>query len=97
VYNIDKNMVLLIEDSPSFAAILKQLINKAHGFVVDVASSLGEAECLLENNAAVYFIAIVDYHLPDAPNGEAIARAVAHKIPPIVFTGSADISLKEEL
>ncbi len=89
--------VLIIEDSKSFAAILKQLIEEAHGFQCDIVESLAETQERLANAADEYFVATVDYHLPDAPHGEAIDVVVAHKIPALVFTGSANESLQEDL
>ncbi len=91
-----EDRVLLVEDSRSFAAILKGLIFEAHGFAVDLAEDLASTQRILECDNEKYFAAIVDYHLPDAPNGEAIDVVVSHKIPALVFTGSGK-ALEEDI
>lgn len=91
-----EDRVLLIEDSKSFAAILKGMIFEAHGFEVDVAEDLATTNAILASSANEYFVAIVDYHLPDAADGEAIDAVVAYEIPAIVFTGSGK-ALEEDL
>lgn len=92
-----KTKVLIIEDTRSFAMILKQLIQNAHGYECDIAESLEETKSLLQSGANEYFVAVVDFHLPDAPSGEAIDAVVACGIPSLVFTGTSDESLKEGL
>lgn len=91
-----EDRVLLIEDSKSFAAILKGLVFEAHGFAVDLAEDLASTVDILNTDRGKYFAAIVDYHLPDAPDGEAIDVVVEHKIPAIVFTGSGK-ALEEDI
>ena len=92
-----RNRVLVVEDSFSYSSIVKELIQKQHGFDVDVAASLAETRTLLENNPDAYFVATVDLNLPDAPNGEAVDYVTGYKIPTVVFTSSTDQSLREDL
>lgn len=89
--------ILLIEDSKSFAAILVEIIGKNHGFETDVAEDLAAAKNLVEQNHRDYFAAIVDYHLPDAPEGEAIDLTVNANIPSVVFTGKSGAAIEEDL
>lgn len=89
--------VLLVEDSVAFSAVVQNSIEQAHGYKVDVATSLAETEVLLEKSGTEYFAAIVDYHLPDAPDGEALESVKKYDIPAVVFTGSKDTGLKEDL
>jgi len=89
--------VLIVEDSKSFSAILKNLITQAHGYECDVVETLADTQKLLETKASDYFVATVDYHLPDGPNGEAIDVVVDNGIPAVVFTGKSNDSLKEDL
>ncbi len=95
--NDTQDKVLLVEDSKSFAAIIKQLVQDTHGFDIDIAESLADLTKMLKNNPEQYFASIVDFHLPDAPDGEAIDVVVAAKIPTIVFTGKKGKSIEEDL
>lgn len=92
-----RKKILLVEDSVSFAALLEDSIAQAHGFPTDTTKSLAETTALLQANAQDYFVAIVDYHLPDAPDGEAIDVVKEFNIPVVVFTASNDRGLKEDL
>lgn len=89
--------VLIVEDSKSFSSILKSLIVQAHGFECDIAESMACTKEILKDKSQEYFVAIVDYHLPDAPNGEAIDQVINYNIPSIIFTGSSDNSLSQTL
>jgi len=93
----NRDRVLVVEDSKSFSTVLKQLIENTHGFEVDIAASFAETQTLLDSHHDRYFAATVDYHLPDAPDGEAIANVVDAGIPAIVFTGSNQDSVKASL
>ncbi len=95
--NQEQEKVLLIEDSKSFAAILSDLVFNTHGFEVVTAESLEESKQIVNASSKEFFAAIVDFHLPDAPNGEAIDVVVAAKIPAIVFTGKKGKSMEEDL
>lgn len=92
-----RNRVLVVEDSLSFSSIVKEVIQQHHGFDVDVAADFLETRQLLEEHADDYFVATVDLNLPDAPNGEAVDFVIKHQIPTVVFTGSTDQSLQEDL
>lgn len=92
-----QDSVLIIEDTRSFALLLKQLIVDALQLDCDSAYTMKEAEELLEKNKGRYFAAIVDLNLPDAPRGEATDLVVSHNIPAVVFTSTNDQSLKDDL
>ena len=89
--------VLIIEDSNSFALILKQMIEETHAIKTDIASTLNSAIKTLDAYPDEYFAAIVDLTLPDAPNGEAVDMVISSGIPAIVFTGTSDHSIQEDL
>ena len=91
------NRVLLVEDSRAFASLLKNAIQHSYHYEVDVARSLEETQQLLLDNRDKYFVATVDFNLPDAPNGEAIDVVIHHHIPTIVFTSSEDTKLEKGL
>ncbi|MFY8352553.1 diguanylate cyclase domain-containing protein [Pseudoalteromonas sp. SSM20] len=79
--------LLLIEDNPSISKIQRHVALRI-GYQVDVADCLASAIDLIEVND--YFCAVVDYVLPDAPNGEAIPLTIGASIPTIVMTGKLD-------
>lgn len=86
--------VLVVEDSQTFAVMLRDTIYNELGFQVDVATTLAETKLRLAQSAHLYFAAVVDLHLPDAPNGEAVAPVVDSGISCLVFTGSEGIDPK---
>lgn len=85
------NRVLIVEDSKTFATMLQTSVEQEYGFDVDVANTLGEAREKVKACAKLYFMAIVDLHLPDAPHGEAAFFVVDAGIPTLVFTGSDEM------
>lgn len=89
--------VLLVEDSKSFATVMIGLIEDDRGFAVVHAQSLAELRKILEQQSDDFFVAIVDYHLPDAPDGEAINLTVEKELPTLVFTGKKDRGIEEDL
>ncbi|GMM86493.1 diguanylate cyclase [Pseudoalteromonas sp. MTN2-4] len=84
--------ILIIEDTPTIARVQKH-IAVSSGYEADIAESLAQTKELLENNS--YFCAVVDFILPDAPNGEAIHYTVNSDIPTIVMTGNLDNQTRE--
>ncbi|RZQ54522.1 diguanylate cyclase response regulator [Pseudoalteromonas phenolica] len=84
--------ILIVEDTPTIARVQKHIAISA-GYEADLATSLAETKAFLANNT--YFCAIVDFILPDAPNGEAIHFTVNSDIPTIVMTGNLDNQTKE--
>ncbi len=89
--------VLLVEDSKSFAIVMRGLIEDERGFEVVHAESLAELNEVLKIHSDDFFVAVVDYHLPDAPDGEAINLTVEKDVPTLVFTGKKDRSIEEDL
>ena len=89
--------VLIIEDSSTSLALLKKLVERA-GLKPVVATTLAEARHIfLHSDPEHYLCAIVDYHLPDAPNGEAIDYAIDSFIPTIVSTGKLDADTRNRV
>lgn len=89
--------VLIIEDSKSFSSMVKHLVEGTHGFETDIANSLAAANKLLYENKEQYFVSIVDLHLPDAPNGEAVDLVKNNDIPAVVLTGTNNAHAEEDL
>ncbi len=87
--------VLLIEDSRTFATVIKKTIETDLHFPVDWVSTYADAVRNIETHATEYFIALIDLHLPDALKGEALDLVLTQKIPPIVLTGKFGDEIRE--
>jgi diguanylate cyclase (GGDEF)-like protein len=86
--------VLIIEDSKTSMTLMRSLITKAKLRPI-CTTSLVEAKHVFSSSAPEeYLCAVVDFHLPDAPNGEAIDFAIESFLPTIVVTGSLDESTR---
>lgn len=89
--------VLLIEDSPTSMKMLQHLIEKV-GLVPIAAESLTEAQHHFRNSSPEeYLCAVVDYNLPDAPDGEAIDFSIKAFVPTVVITGRLDERTREKV
>ncbi|WP_026376596.1 response regulator [Aestuariibacter salexigens] len=87
--------VLVIEDSATSQKMLQQLVKKA-GFTPIGATSLAQARHVFDESVPENFLcALVDFNLPDAPNGEAIDYAIESYLPTVVITGRTDDETRE--
>ena len=89
--------ILVIEDSPLVLKILEHLFRQEPNLQPVFCASLGEAEMMLETSAALFFAAIVDLHLPDAPDGESVDLVMRYGLPCIVLSGSYNERRRDEL
>ena len=87
--------LLVIEDSKPIAAVIKQ-IGKSLDYEVVVASTLAQVEEILSVDTD-FFAATIDYALPDALDGEAIACVLSHRIPSVVMTGKMDDATRQKI
>lgn len=86
--------VLIVEDSKTSMNLMRSLITKAKLRPI-CTTSLVEAKHIFSSSAPEeYLCAVVDFNLPDAPNGEAIDFAIESFIPTIVVTGRLDESTR---
>ncbi|MFT6988694.1 MAG: diguanylate cyclase (GGDEF)-like protein [Paraglaciecola sp.] len=86
--------VLIIEDSKTSMNLMRSLITKAKLRPV-CTTSLVEAKHVFSSSAPEeYLCAVVDFNLPDAPDGEAIDFAIDSFLPTIVVTGRLDESTR---
>jgi diguanylate cyclase (GGDEF)-like protein len=82
--------VLIIEDSKTSMNLMRSLITKAKLRPI-CTTSLVEAKHVFSSSAPEeYLCAVVDFNLPDAPDGEAIDFAIESFLPTIVVTGRLD-------
>ena len=96
MYKRQRN-ILVIEDSPLVLKILEHLFRQEPNLQPVFCASLGEAEMMLETSAALFFAAIVDLHLPDAPDGESVDLVMRYSLPCIVLSGSYNERRRDEL
>ena len=80
--------VLIIEDSPVQAKIIRKQIQAYTQFDVRVAHSLADAEDVLREAHDTIFVAVIDLNLPDAPDGEAVDLCLHWQMPSIVLTAT---------
>lgn len=86
--------ILIVEDARMFSRILKSRLEE-RGIHVTVAESMQEAEDITGENPELFFLAILDLNLPDAPNGEVVDYILSLNIPSIVFTGQFSDETRE--
>jgi len=88
-------LLLLVEDNPGDARLLREMLNDAGAYKTEMtqAESMREAESELRGRS--FDIVLLDLGLPDAQGLEAVrrARAVAPRVPLVVLTGLDDESL----
>ena len=87
--------ILIVEDSLPILQLHQFLVNKA-GFEAVTATTLAEVKSL-EEDFSDFFCAIIDYGLPDAPDGEAIPYLLNNKVPGIVMTGMLDDKTRDTI
>jgi len=78
--------VLLVEDSKMFGRLVKSRIEKTFDVPVFWTKTLAETEKILAMAKGHFSLALLDFSLPDAPNGEIIDRVVGEGITTFVFT-----------
>jgi diguanylate cyclase (GGDEF)-like protein/PAS domain S-box-containing protein len=89
------NSVLLVEDNPGDARLLREMFDEqgSHGTKLTVVPSMGEAEKYLAEHTVD--IVLLDLGLPDVQGLEVVRRAhaAAPRVPLVVLTGLDDESL----
>ena len=89
--------IIVVEDSPMVLKILEQMFRQQADLQPLFCATLNEAQVLLEASAELFFAAIIDLNLPDAPNGEIVDLVLHYQLPCIVLTGSYDEQRREEM
>ncbi|GJN47361.1 GGDEF domain-containing response regulator [Pseudomonas tohonis] len=89
--------ILVVEDSPLVLKILEHLFRQEPDLQPVFCASCAEAEVLLETSAALFFAAIVDLNLPDAPDGEIVDLVLRYELPCVVLSGSYKEQRRDEL
>lgn len=91
------NRVLVVEDSPTIAMMLKNRLENGLGWTADVAHSFQQAMLLLNAHSCDYSVALLDLSLPDAPTGAVVDPVLELGIPVIVFTGEYDDHIQDQM
>jgi len=88
--------ILLVEDAKFFLSILSHKLMVA-GFEVVTATTMAAAETCIAENAGTIFIAILDLHLPDSPDGEVVDLAIERGLPVVVFSGNYSEDVRDRV
>ncbi len=80
--------ILLVEDSVMFGQLIKKRIEEVFDVPVYWTKSYAETENLLEMAKGDFSVALLDFNLPDAPQGEVIDRVISEGISSVVFTSN---------
>lgn len=78
--------ILIIENSKTFGNMVKKQLESELKLPVIWTKTLAETLQTLKTKGDSILAAVLDFNLPDAPNGEAIAEVVKYGIPSIIFT-----------
>jgi diguanylate cyclase (GGDEF)-like protein len=89
--------ILVVEDSRVFARAITNEIESRTNFDVCLARDMKSAQEILAEQSDSIDLAILDYVLPDAPDGEVIDLVSASGIPSIVFSGEYSEDLRDRL
>ena len=87
--------VLVVEDSSFFGMVIKNKIQTKSNFYVTWTKNLSETVKELNKANNNFFAAVLDFNLPDAPQGEVIDKVTSKNIPSIVFTGNVSEQIRE--
>ncbi len=87
--------ILVVEDSPFFGLKVKRRLEAEGNTVATWVKNLAGARAILKRHKNKFFAAILDFCLPDAPEGEIVAEVVATGIPVIVLTASMKAHVRE--
>ncbi len=93
--HVDANSLLVIEDSPVQAKIIRKQFEVYTDYTVLVAHSMAEAAEVLDARGENIFAAVADLNLPDAPDGEAVDLCRSRRVPCVVLTASFDETLRK--
>jgi len=80
--------ILIVDDSKTILKTLKHSIESKLDITVYTATSMKECADLILKHKGKFTLALLDYNLPDAPNGEIVTFIKKFNIPSILLTGS---------
>ncbi|MEA3554294.1 MAG: diguanylate cyclase [Campylobacterota bacterium] len=80
--------ILIVDDSKTILSSLKHSIQSKLDITVYTAASMKECADLILKHKGKFSLALLDYNLPDAHNGEIVGFIKKFNIPSILLTGS---------
>ncbi|WP_174874456.1 response regulator [Vogesella oryzae] len=89
------NKILLVEDSTAVLRTMQRILEN-DGFEVECAVSMQEVKHILQQGND-FLACVLDYCLPDAPDGEALSLVLNQQIPTIVLTARSDMETREKV
>lgn len=89
--------ILVVDDSQAIGRAVQKAIEMVVDLPVDYVASYAECERALSNPDARYVAAVVDIHMPDGPDGEAVDLTCGLDVATIVLTGSLDAQVRERI
>lgn len=89
--------ILLVEDNKSFGFILKARLEAEFRLKVTWTQTLQQTDEILSTETEPFSMALLDYTLPDAPDGEVIDLVTGHGITSLVFTGNLNEEVREKV
>jgi diguanylate cyclase (GGDEF)-like protein len=94
---MQRNRVFIVEDSRTFATLVRNALHEQLGFPTVVSRSLADARAVLEGGDASFLAAVLDVHLPDAEEGEIVDLVTGRGIPAVVLTGTFTPELRDRI
>jgi diguanylate cyclase (GGDEF)-like protein len=89
--------LLIVEDNRISGTLIRAKVSSVLDFSIYWAQNLKETIALLDQHKNDFFAALLDYVLPDAPNGEVIDTVVSRGISSIVFTATVTDKVRKDL
>ncbi len=87
--------ILLVEDSQMYGRLAKSRIEKSFDLPVFWTKTMKETKALLDRADDGFSMALLDFNLPDAPDGEVIDTVLDRGISSIVFTANMSDTVRE--
>lgn len=87
--------ILLVEDSPMYGRLAKKRIEEQFDLPVFWTKTMKETVTLLDMAEDGFSMALLDFNLPDAPDGEVIDLVLDRGISSIVFTANMSDTVRE--
>jgi signal transduction histidine kinase len=87
--------VLLVEDDPAYARLLRQVLREAQDAEYEVRSAATLADALIAIDEAETDVVLLDLGLPDAQGAESVKQVCsrAPRIPVVVLSGEGDVDI----
>jgi PleD family two-component response regulator len=89
--------ILLAEDSNVFTSMISKRLKELFDITVEVCRNFEELQLAYDKSSDPITLAISNINLPGAEKGEALEYLVDLSIPTIVFTGTFNDGLRDEL